>query len=136
MNLFKLAPVFCVFFLGGAAAAVPDIGPVSEVGVGRVGDNVARYIKTFNDSCLEVQVISPDKNWEVLSFANFCKFEGKKFGSDFADAGFEDITVQEDGIHMILSVTPLQPTGEQRRHCVVPVVGALIKELSCSEVVK
>jgi hypothetical protein len=133
MKFSKWIPLFCAFYMGHAAAEIPDIGPVSEVGAGRVGDNVVRYVKIFGKSCLEVQVISPEKNWKVLSSSNFCTFEGKKFGSDFADAGFEDISVEADGIHLTLSLTPLQPTGEQRRSCVIPVVATVIKDLSCSE---
>ena len=136
MKFSKLVPLFCVFYLGHAAAEIPDIGSVSEVGAGRVGNNVVRYVKTFGNSCLDVQVISPEKNWKVLSSSNFCTFEGKKFGSDFADAGFEDISVKADGVHLTLSITPLQPTGEQRRSCVIPVTTAVIKDLSCSEVGK
>lgn len=133
MKLSKLLSLFCVFYLGHAAAELPAIGPVSEVGTGRVGNNVVRYVKTFGNSCLDVQVISPEKNWKVLSSSNFCTFEGKKFGSDFADAGFEDISVKADGVHLTLSLTPLQPTGEQRRSCVIPVAATVIKDLSCSE---
>lgn len=133
MKFSKLFPVFCVFFLGSATAATADIGAVSEVGFGRVGANVVRYVKTFSNSCLEVQVISPDSNWKVLSTSNFCTFEGKSFDSDFTDAGFEEISVKDDGVHLILSITPLRMTGEERRACTIPVEGTAIKELKCSE---
>lgn len=131
MSFSKFFPVVCILFVGGAAAA-NDIGAVSEVGAGRVGANVVRYIKTFNDSCLEVQVVSPDDNWKILSASSFCTFEGKSFDSDFADAGFEDISVKNDGVHLTLSITPLRPTGEERRSCNIPVEGTTIKELKCS----
>lgn len=133
MKFSKFVPSVCIVYLGYAAAEIPDIGSVSEVGVGRVGNNVVRYIKTLGNSCLDVQVVSPEKNWKILSSSNFCAFEGKKFDSDFADAGFEDISVKADGIHLTLSLTPLQPTGEQRRRCVIPVAATVIKDLDCSE---
>ena len=122
-----------MFFLGDAAAETLDIGAVSEVGSGRVGANVVRYVKTFKNSCLEVQVVSPDRNWEILSVSDFCTFEGKSFDSDFADAGFEGVSVKKDGVHLTLSVTPLRPTGEERRECSILVDGTSIKELKCSE---
>jgi hypothetical protein len=131
MRFSKFFSVVCILFVGGAAAA-NDIGAVSEVGAGRVGANVVRYIKTFNDSCLEVQVVSPDDNWKILSASSFCTFEGKSFDSDFADAGFEDISVKNNGVHLTLSITPLRPTGEERRSCSIPVEGTTIKELKCS----
>ena len=133
MTFSKLIPLFCALLINQAVAQVPDIGPVSEVGVGRVGDNVVRYIKVFGSGCLNVQVINPEKKWEVLSFSSFCEFEGKSFDSDFADASSEDISVEADGIHFVLSLTPLQPAGEQRRHCVIPVDATVIRDLSCSD---
>lgn len=136
MKVSSFVPVFFIFSFGSAVADVPDLGAVSKVGTGRVGDNVVRYVKTFNDSCLEVQVLSPEKDWKILSASNFCSFEGKKFDSGFADASFEDVSVKDDGVHLILSLTPLQSTGEQWRSCVIPIAIAAIKELSCSEVIK
>ena len=114
-------------------ASTTDIGEVSRVGSGRVGGNVVRYVKKFNSSCLEVQVINPDSHWKILSASNFCTFKGKSFDSDFTDAGFEDISIMNDGLHMTLSITPLQPTGEERRSCHIPVEGAVIKELKCAD---
>lgn len=111
---------------------MPDIGPVSEVGVGRVDANVVRCIKTFGSNCLNVQVGSSEGKWKVLSFSSFCKFEDKGFDSDFADAGFEGISVKADGVHFVLSLTPLQRTGQQRKHCVIPIEAAVIRDLNCS----
>lgn len=135
MSFSKFFPVVFILFIGGATAA-NDIGSVSEVGAGRVGAHVVRYVKTFNDSCLEVQVVSPDNNWKILSASNFCSFEGKSFDSDYADAGFDNISVKNDGVHLTLSTTPLRPTGEERRLCNIPVEGTTIKELKCSEASK
>ncbi|WP_153000088.1 MULTISPECIES: hypothetical protein [Pseudomonas syringae group] len=136
MKMFNVYFIFGVLSVGGASAVAADLGAVSEVGVGRVGTNVVRYVKTFNNSCLEVQVVSPENNWKVLSVSNFCSFGGKSFGSDFADAGFEQISVKNDGVHLVLSLTPLTPTGEQRRVCIIPVEGATIKDLKCLETEK
>lgn len=133
MKFYNFIPVLFMFSVGSAVAAIPDLGAVSKVEAGRVGDNIVRYVKTFNDSCLEVQVLSPENGWKILAAKSFCSFENKKFESDFADAGFEDISVKEDGIHLILSITPLQPTGEQRRNCIIPIASTTIKNLNCSQ---
>lgn len=133
MKLSSIIPALFMFSIGSAVAAIPDLGAVSKVGVGRIGDNIIRYVRTFNDSCLEVQVLSPEGDWKILSATSFCSYEGKKFDSGFADAGFEDILVKEDGIHLTLSLTPLQPTGEQRMSCVIPIIYASVKNLSCSK---
>jgi hypothetical protein len=83
-----------MFAFSNANAATIDLGAVSEVGGGRVGDNVVRYVKTFSNSCLEVQVISPSLNWKILAVSNYCGFDGKSFDHDFAEAGFEDVSVK------------------------------------------
>lgn len=136
MKVSSLIPAFFLFLLGGAVAGIPELGAVSTVGAGRIGDKVIRYVKTFNDNCLEVQIVSSDGEWRVLAASKFCSFEGKKFDSDFADAGFEDISIRGDGIHLTLSLTPLQPVGEKRWGCIIPIVFESIKKLSCSEVDK
>lgn len=134
MKFSNFIPAIFIFSAGSVLAGSPDLGAVSVVGSGRIGDNVVRYIRTFNDSCLSVQVLNPENNWKVLSESNLCSFEGKRFDSDFTDASFENIFVQNDGIHLTLSVTPLQPMGEQRRDCIIPIVVSSIKGLSCSKV--
>lgn len=136
MLFFKKICALLMFAFSNANAATIDLGAVSEVGVGRVGNNVVRYVKNFSNSCLEVQVISPSLNWKILAASNYCGFDGKSFDHDFADAGFEEVSVKADGVHSTLSITALRPVREQRRKCLIPVEGAVIKALKCSEVLR
>lgn len=136
MKVSSCIPILFMFLLGGAVADIPDLSAVSKVGSGRVGNYVSRYVTTFSDSCLAVQILDPEKNWEVLSASNFCYFEGKNFDSDFADSSVEDIYFEDGGIHLTLSLTPLQTTGEQRWSCVISIANASIEKLSCSEIDK
>ena len=108
-----------------------NISKVSKSASQRFGDVVARYVSTFSDPCLTVQILAPDGNWRVLSSRQFCSFEGKAFWKDFADADFEDHAFAEDGLHVTLSLTELRGSGEKRRACVIPIQNAQIKELKC-----
>ncbi|VVO94595.1 lysozyme inhibitor LprI family protein [Pseudomonas fluorescens] len=108
-----------------------NISKVSKSASQRFGDVVARYVSTFSDPCLTVQILAPDGNWRVLSSRQFCSFEGKAFWKDFADADFEDHAFAEDGLHVTLSLTELRGAGEKRRACVIPIQNAQIKELKC-----
>ena len=110
---------------------VTDISLVSQSASQRFGDVVARYVSTFSNPCLTVQILAPDGNWRVLSSRQFCSFDGKAFWKDYADAGFEDHAFAEDGLHVTLSLTELRAPGEKRRACVIPIQHAQIKELKC-----
>jgi hypothetical protein len=104
----------------------------SEVNSGRVNGTLVRYIKTFEDDCLEVEVVNSGAKLSVLSSMHLCSFEGKPFSTGFAYAGFQDITFEKDGIHLTLSITPLEPTGEEVRECVIPIAEGNMSDLQCS----
>ena len=110
---------------------VINISQVSESASRRFGDVVARYVSTFGNPCLTVQTLAPDGNWRVLSSRQFCTFDGKRFWSDYAEAGFEDHAFAEDGLHVTLSLTELRAPGEKRLACVIPIQNAQIQELKC-----
>ncbi|MCY1459935.1 hypothetical protein D9M71_774520 [compost metagenome] len=104
----------------------------SEVNSGRINGTLVRYIKTFEDDCLEVEVVNSGAKLSVLSSMHLCSFEGKPFSTGFAYAGFQDITFEKDGIHLTLSITPLEPTGEEVRECVIPIAEGNMSDLQCS----
>jgi len=110
---------------------VINISQVSKSASRRFGDVVARYVSIFGNPCLTVQTLAPDGNWRVLSSRQFCTFDGKRFWSDYADAGFEDHAFAEDGLHVTLSLTELRAPGEKRLACVIPIQNAQIQELKC-----
>lgn len=105
----------------------------SMINSGRSGGVLARYIKTFENDCLAIEIISVQGKLEVLESMNLCSFEGKPFSTGFAQAGFQDITFEEDGIHLVLSIAPLEPTGEQLRNCSIPIDNGKMSRLYCSE---
>ncbi|WP_242489211.1 hypothetical protein [Pseudomonas sp. TH08] len=104
---------------------------VSRSGAKRYQDVVARYLYSFDNPCLTVQILAPDGNWRVLSSRQFCSFDGKTFWSDYADAGFKDHAFAEDGLHVTLRLTERSAPGEKRLACVIPIQNEQIKELKC-----
>jgi len=81
---------------------------------------------------LVIEIINVHDKLKVLESMDLCSFEGKFFSTGFAYAGFQDITFEKDGIHLILSVTPLEPTGEQLRKCSIPIANGKMSSLHCS----
>lgn len=114
------------------ARAEVNYSAASEVNSGRIKGTLVRYIKTFEDDCLEVEVMNAGAKLSVLSSMHLCSFEGKSFSTGFAYAGFQDITFEKDGIHLTLSITPLEPTGEEVRECVIPIAEGNMSDLQCS----
>lgn len=105
---------------------------VSTAGARRFGDIVVRHVRTLGSPCLDIQALSWDSEWKVVSARNFCSFEGKSFETDVTDASFENIYFARDGIQMDLSLTPLAPTGETIRTCFVRVKDGRIGDIVCS----
>jgi hypothetical protein len=117
-----------------ASGEVVDYLSVSEVNSARVGGVLVRYVKTFENECLDVEVISIKSKLKVLQRINFCSFEGRSFSTGFAHAGFQNINFDESGVHLELSITPLEPVGEQIRKCFIPVIDGKLSSLECSEI--
>jgi hypothetical protein len=124
-------------YLDGIVADGPgdvvDMNKVSRSGAKRYQDVVARYLYSFDNPCLTVQILAPDGGWRVLSSAQFCSFDGKSFRSGYTDARFEEPVFADDGLHLTLSTTELRAPGEKRRACVIPIKNEQIKALKCGE---
>lgn len=110
---------------------VVDVAKVSASASQRFGDVVARYVTTFGNPCLNVQLLAPDGNWRVLASKRFCSFEGKSFWDGYASAVFEDHAFATDGLHLTLSLFELRGEREKRLACVIPIQNEQIKELKC-----
>ncbi|WP_434711396.1 DUF1311 domain-containing protein [Pseudomonas sp. R1-1] len=112
---------------------VVDMNKVSTSGTKRYQDVVARYLYSFDNPCLTVQILAPDGGWRVLSSAQLCSFDGKSFRSGYTDARFEEPVFADDGLHLTLSTTELRAPGEKRRACMIPIKNEQIKALKCGE---
>ncbi|QEI04409.1 hypothetical protein FXN63_00075 [Pigmentiphaga aceris] len=133
MNFSRTALILSLLLAGNATASSMNLGAAYEVGSGRIGKSLVRYVKSFDTACLGIQVISPDQRWKVLSSSNICTFQGKSFDTEFSYAGFKDISVKPDGVHLTLNLMALRPSKEEYWSCVIPVKGTEIGDLSCAD---
>lgn len=129
----SLMALLSVLHVAPAAASEPDLALAYRIDSHRIGKVVARYVMTFRDECMDVQVLDPNGHWNVLSARRFCSFEGKSFHDGFAHAGFEDLKFAEDGLHATLVTFALRGAGEERRACLIPVQGPKVKAIQCAE---
>ncbi|MGJ7517082.1 hypothetical protein ACSFE6_22475 [Pseudomonas baetica] len=126
---------FLMASFGFARADSINYSNASEISSGRSGESLIRYIKTFGSECLAVEILSLKGGLKILESKNLCSFDGKKFSTDFAYAGFQNITFEKDGIHLVLNIIPLQPTGEQLRKCSIPITNGKMGDLQCSDAI-
>ncbi|WP_347902725.1 hypothetical protein [Pseudomonas purpurea] len=129
----SLMALLSVLHVAPAAASEPDLAQAYRIDSHRIGKVVARYVLTFRDECMDVQVMDPDGHWKVLSARRFCSFEGKSFNDGFAHAGFEDLRFAEDGLHATLVTFALRGAGEELRACLIPIQGPKVKAMQCAE---
>jgi hypothetical protein len=123
LTLLSIAPAF----------AGVEYSKVAEANSARIGQVVVRYIRLYASPCLEVEVLAPEENWKVVTQKSFCDLGGLNFTTDFSYAGFEDISVKQTGIHVILSTFPLPSTEEERRECTISIEQRSVGDLVCAK---
>lgn len=116
-----------------AANEKANYNTIYEAHSRRIGDVVARYIKTHDDPCLTIEVLDPDKKWIILSRKKICSINGKSFIDQVTYSDFEKITFSDKGISSSLLVFPLLPAARERYDCLIPIKGSKIGALACSE---
>ncbi|WP_413703688.1 hypothetical protein [Pseudomonas sp. Pseusp16] len=135
MKVFRIIALLVISPFSIASSYTVNYSFASDVNSGRAGGVLARYVKTFENECLEVEVISVKPNPQVLQGMSLCSFEGKPFSIGFAHAGFQNIFFAKDGVHLDLAITSLDPTGEEIRKCFIPVLNWRLSALQCSSVI-
>ncbi|WP_248745711.1 hypothetical protein [Pseudomonas sp. MWU12-2037] len=116
-----------------AASDKANYNTIYEAHSRRIGEVVARYIKTHDDPCLTIEVLDPDKKWIILSRKKICSINGKSFIDQVTYSNFEKITFSDKGITSSLLVFPLLPAARERYDCLIPIKGPTIGALACSK---
>lgn len=106
---------------------------VAEAGSKRMDEIIIRYMRELGSPCITAQTLDPKSNWKTISSKYFCSLNGRSFLNDFADAHFEDLSFSERAIEMVLSITPLEPTGEQKLNCTIPIRQNIVQEMICED---
>jgi hypothetical protein len=107
-----------------------DYSKISEASSARIEKILVRYTRLFGEPCANIQILTPG-DWQVIETERICSFNGLSFETDFADAYFSDPKFSSDGVHLHLSLTPLEPTGEQKKKCFIPIKNKHIGTIEC-----
>lgn len=105
---------------------------IAEANSLRAGEIVIRYLRELGNPCITVQTLEKIDDWKVISSKYFCSINGLSFRKDLADAHFENISLFNDRVSATLSITPLEPTGEQRFNCLISISKKTVQEISCA----
>ncbi|QLC73180.1 hypothetical protein LPB260_20740 [Pseudomonas sp. LPB0260] len=127
----KISELFILAFLPTVAiGGEVDYSKIAEASSARIGDTLVRYSRLYEEPCAYIQIINP-KNWQATETARICEFNGLSFATEVADAYFSNPEFSKNGVHLQLSITPLEPTGEQNKRCFVPIQNKHIGTLEC-----
>lgn len=107
-----------------------DYSKIAEASSARIENALVRYSRLYEEPCAYIQIINP-KSWEAIETARICEFNGLSFATEVADAYFSKPEFSKDGVHLQLSIVPLEPTGEQNKRCFVPIKDKKIGTIEC-----
>lgn len=108
-----------------------DYSKIAEASSARIESTLVRYSRLYGEPCANIQIINP-KNWEAIETKRICEFNGLSFESDVADAHFSNPEFSKEGVHLQLSITPLEPVGEQKKTCLIPIKNKQIGAIECT----
>lgn len=103
---------------------------IAEAHSARIEKNLVRYARLYGESCANIQIINPG-SWQAIKTERICSFNGLSFETDFADAHFSEPEFSSNGLHLKLSITPLEPTGEKNKECFIPIKDKSIGPMEC-----
>lgn len=105
---------------------------IAEAKSARIESSLARYFRMYGEPCANIQIIKP-KSWEIIETMRICELNSLSLKADVADAYFRDPEFSRKGITLQLSITPLPPTGEQKKTCLIPIKDKHIGAMTCMD---
>ena len=124
--------VLFVFVLFPTVAVGGEIeySKISEASSARIEGTLVRYSRLYGEPCANIQIITP-KSWEAIETKRICELNGLSLESEVADAYFSNPKFSREGVHLNLSITPLEPVGEQKKLCLIPIKDKQIGTMEC-----
>lgn len=118
------------FFSAATVGGEIECSKISEASSARIEGALVRYSRLYGEPCANIQIINP-KSWEAIETKRICELDGLSLESEVADAYFSNPQFSKEGVRLNLSVTPLEPVGEQKKICLIPIKGKQIGTMEC-----
>lgn len=110
-----------------------DYSKISEARSARIEKILVRYFRIYGEPCANIQILD-SKNWEAVETKRICELNGLSLESEVADAYFSNPQFSNEGVHLQLSITPLEPVGEQKKTCLIPIKDKQIGAIKCADI--
>ncbi|MDO9618119.1 MAG: hypothetical protein Q7J43_10615 [Pseudomonas sp.] len=110
-----------------------DYYKISEASSARIEKILVRYFRIYGEPCANIQILN-SKNWEAVETKRICELNGLSLDSEVADAYFSNPQFSNEGVHIQLSITPLEPVGEQKKACLIPIRDKQIGAIECADI--
>lgn len=119
-------------FSGLVVCGEIDYSKIAEASSARITNTLIRYYRLYGEPCANIQIIN-SKNWEAVETKRICELNGLSLESEVADAYFSNPKFSKEGVHLQLSITPLEPIGEQKKTCIIPIRNKHIGDIECAD---
>lgn len=120
------------FFPAVTIGSEVDYSKIAEASSARIENTLVRYSRLYGEPCANIQILNP-KSWEALETKRICELNGVSLETEVADAYFSDPKFSEEGVYLKLSITPLEPVGEQKKICLIPIKDKHIGAIECAD---
>lgn len=110
-----------------------DYSKIAEASSARIENILVRYFRLYGEPCANIQILN-SKNWEAVETKRICEFNGLSLESGVADAYFSNPQFSKESVHLQLSITPLEPVGEQKKACLIPIRDKQIGIIECTDI--
>lgn len=127
--------LLCLLFFCSVQALAEgvDYKKISQARTGIINGKVVRYLSTFSDVCIVIQVLRSGGGGEVESESKVCSLNGKRFNDDYADVELKDGRFEGDKLILELGFTPLEPVGEKIMECELSFSAGVLAPLRCQD---
>lgn len=130
----KISVLFLLILLPSlVVSAEIDYSKISEASSARIEKILVRYFRIYGEPCANIQILN-SKNWEAVETKRICELNGLSLESEVADAYFSNPQFSNEGVHLQLSITPLEPVGEQKKACLIPIKDKQIGAIECADI--
>lgn len=110
-----------------------DYSKTAEASSARIENILVRYFRIYGEPCANIQTLN-SKNWEAVETKRICELNGLSLESEVADAYFSNPQFSNEGVHLQLSITPLEPVGERKKACLIPIIDKQIGAIECIDI--
>jgi hypothetical protein len=131
----QLSIILALLPLFDAVAANEIPAYAMEMNVKRIDEVLLRYTRFNSESpypCFRLELIKPQKNWEIIDEKEICEMNGKPLDTGYSYSGFDSIEFKSDGVNFNFNYFDKNNPGEYTQRCSVSVIQKKIQAIECS----